>query len=73
VRSLLTAGRFVPFPGAWNMTGQPAASVPAGMSINGIPLAVQLVGRPDQEVTLLSLAAEIEELRPWAGRRPPFS
>jgi amidase len=73
LRSLLTAGRFVPFPGAWNMTGQPAASVPAGMSSNGVPSAVQLVARPDQEATLLSLAAEIEALRPWESWRPPVS
>ena len=39
----------------------------------GLPLSVQLVGRPDDEATLLSLAAQIEAERPWADRRPPVS
>jgi amidase len=55
------------------MTGQPACSVPAGFSVDGLPLAVQLVGRPDDEATLLSLAAEIEAERHWADHRPPIA
>ena len=54
----------------WNLTGQPAASVPAGFSRDGRPLAVQLVGRPNDEATLLSLAAQIEAERAWPERRP---
>jgi amidase len=65
--------RFTPFTGLWNVTGQPAASVPAGLSAAGLPLAVQLVGRPRAEATLLSLAAQLEAERPWADRRPPIS
>ena len=64
---------WVPFNVLWNSTGQPAASVPAGFSGEGLPLAVQLVGRPDAEATLLSLAAQLEAARPWADRRPPVS
>jgi len=64
---------WVPFNVLWNSTGQPAASVPAGFSGEGLPLAVQIVGRPDAEPTLLSLAAQLETARPWAGRRPPVS
>ena len=64
---------WVPFNVLWNSTGQPAASVPAGFSGEGLPLAVQLVGRPDAEATLLSLAAQLETARPWADRRPPVS
>jgi amidase len=64
---------WVPFNVLWNSTGQPAASVPAGFSGEGLPLAVQLVGRPDAEPTLLSLAAQLERARPWADRRPPVS
>jgi amidase len=60
----------VPWYGVFNATGQPAASVPAGFDAAGLPLAVQLVGRPDDEATLLSLAAQIEQARPWAERRP---
>ncbi len=61
---------WVPFTILWNVTGQPAASVPAGFSSHGLPLAVQIVGRPNHESTLLSLAAQIEAERPWT-RRPP--
>ncbi len=61
---------WVPFTILWNITGQPAASVPAGFSSRGLPLAVQIVGRPNDESTLLSLAAQIEAERPWSHRRP---
>ncbi len=67
------AGRFVPYPGIWNLTGQPAASVPAGFTAGGVPLAVQLVARPGDEATLLSLSAQIEAERPWADRRPALA
>jgi amidase len=55
----------------WNYTGNPAASVPAGFTDEGLPLSVQLVGRPDDEATLISLAAQLEAERPWADRLPP--
>jgi amidase len=61
----------VPYNGVWNVTGQPAASVPAGFGADGLPRAVQIVGRPNDEGTLLSLAAQIEAARPWAQQRPP--
>jgi amidase len=57
----------------WNYVGNPAASIPAGFTEDGLPLSVQLVGRPDDEATLLSLAAQLEAERPWAERRPPVS
>jgi amidase len=59
-----------PFTGPWNATGQPAAAVPAGFSSDGLPLSIQLIGRPNDESTLFSLAAQIEAERPWADRRP---
>jgi amidase len=65
--------RVYPFCIPWNHTGQPAASVPAGFSDHGLPIGVQLVGRPNDESTLLSLAAQIEATRPWADRLPPVS
>ena len=64
---------WVPFTILWNITGQPAASVPAGLSRDGLPLAVQLVGRAHEEDALLSLAAQLEAERPWAERRPPVA
>jgi amidase len=45
--------------------------VPAGWTGEGLPRAVQIVGRPNDESTLLSLAAQIERERPWADRLPP--
>jgi amidase len=64
---------WVPFDVLWNSTGQPAASVPAGFTATGLPLAVQLVARPNDETTLLSLAAQLEHARPWAHRRPSLA
>jgi amidase len=61
---------WVPFGVLWNSTGQPAASIPAGFAADGLPLAVQLVGRPHGEGTLLALSQEIEEARPWGLHRP---
>jgi len=71
-RTLNAAAGRVPYYGAFNATGQPACSVPAGFDADGLPLAVQLAGRPRDEATLLSLAAQIEGARPWADRRPPL-
>jgi amidase len=62
----------VPFYGAFNATGQPACSLPAGFDRRGLPLSVQLVARPDDEATLLALATQMEQARPWADRRPPL-
>jgi amidase len=66
-----TVARWVPYYGVWNLTGQPAASVPAGFDADGLPRAVQIVGRANDETTLLSLAAQIEAERAWTQRLPP--
>jgi amidase len=71
LRTSLAASATVPYAARWNLTGQPACSVPAGFAADGLPRAVQLIGRPSDEATLVSLAAELEAARPWAGRRPP--
>ncbi len=63
----------VPFQAMFNVTGQPAAVVPWGLDGKGVPTSIQLVGRPFDEATLLSLAAQIEQARPWGQRRPPVS
>lgn len=54
----------------FNATGQPAISLPLGFSPAGLPIGVQLVGRPAAEATLIALAAEIERASPWGDRRP---
>ncbi|MGN6188268.1 MAG: amidase [Conexibacter sp.] len=66
-------GRYTPYTPAWNITGQPAASVPAGFTPEGVPLAVQLVSRPRDEATLFALSAQLETARSWADRRPPLA
>ena len=63
-------GYFTPFTPMFNATGQPAVSLPLFAGDDGLPLAVQLVGRPAGEGPLLALAAELEAAQPWAERRP---
>jgi amidase len=66
-----TAAATVPYAACWNATGQPACAVPAGLAGDGLPRSVQLVGKPNDEVTLIALAAQIEAQRPWEQERPP--
>lgn len=68
----LVAAR-VPFNAIFNATGQPAAVLPWFLDGETLPVSVQLVGRPSDEATLLSLSTQIEAARPWANRRPPVS
>jgi amidase len=70
LRAALLAMPMVAYTALWNVTGNPAASVPAGFAADGLPLAVQLVGRPHAETTLLTLSAQLEQARPWAAARP---
>ena len=65
------AALFTPFTPIFNVTGQPAISVPLYLGADGLPLAVQFVAAPLGEPTLLSLAAQLEAALPWAGRRAP--
>jgi amidase len=67
------AGRFTPWTTPFNVTGQPACTLPAGFGADGLPLSVQLVGRPGAEDVLYSLAGQIENARPWAEYRPPIA
>ena len=66
LRTVLGMSRFYPYCVPWNHLGNPAMSVPAGFAADGMPLAVQIIGRPGEEATLLSLAAQLEAERPWA-------
>jgi amidase len=71
LRTTVAASATVPYAAPWNFTGQPACSVPAGFAADGLPRAVQFVGKPNDEATLLSLSAQIEAERPWVQDRPP--
>ncbi len=68
-----TAATFTPWTMLSNLTGQPAIAVPAGIGDDGLPLSVQLMGRPGAESTLYALAAQLEEAQPWRERRPAVS
>jgi Asp-tRNA(Asn)/Glu-tRNA(Gln) amidotransferase A subunit family amidase len=61
---------FMPNTQAFNMTGQPAMSVPLAWSEGGLPIGLQFVARAGEDALLLRLAAQLEQAKPWAARRP---
>jgi amidase len=67
------SGLFTPFTPVFNATGQPGISLPLYHGEDGLPLGVQIVGRPAGESALLALATQLEEAAPWADRRAPIA
>ena len=67
------SGEFTPYTALFNTSGQPAISLPLYHGDDGLPVGVQLAGRPADEATLLSLSAQLEAAAPWAERRPALA
>ena len=63
---------FMPFTYPFNVTGQPAASVPCGFSDDGLPIGLQIVGRRFADAVVLKAAAVFEQAAPWADKLPPL-
>ena len=68
--TMVGAARFSAFTGIFNVTGQPAASVPCGADARGLPIGVQLVGSYGAEDVLIRLASQVEEAAPWPRIAP---
>jgi amidase len=64
--------KFTPWTALFNVSGQPAVSVPLHWTAGGLPIGVMLAGRLGDEATLISLSAQLEAARPWKDRHPPI-
>jgi amidase len=71
LRGFVRGGAIVAFTMPWNITGQPAISLPLHWSPGGLPIGVQLVAAYGREDVLLRVAAQLEAAQPWGERRPP--
>jgi amidase len=73
IQMLMNSATWVPFTPVWNVTGQPAVSLPLHQTTDGLPVGVQLVGPPAGEELLISLSAQLEAAEPWSDRRPALA
>jgi len=64
--------RYAPYTAVYNLTGQPAVSIPLHWTDAGLPIGSMLVGKPSDEATLIALSAQLEQAQPWAQRMPPL-
>jgi aspartyl-tRNA(Asn)/glutamyl-tRNA(Gln) amidotransferase subunit A len=71
VRSEASRGGLVRFTRLFNLLGLPACSLPCGFSSGGLPIGLQLIGRPFDEQTVLRAAHAYEQRAGWSARRPP--
>jgi amidase len=62
--------QFTPYTALYNLSGQPAVSLPLHWNDDGLPIGVMLAGRMGDEATLISLSAQLEAARPWKDRHP---
>jgi amidase len=65
--------QYISFTAPFNVTGQPAVSLPLHWTPEGLPVGVQFVGPAWGEDVLVRLASQVEAAHPWADRRPPVS
>jgi len=68
--NMLASLRFAPYEAPWNVAGLPAMVVPMGVRPDGLPVAIQLVGPPGSELTLLAVAGQLEQESPWLRHAP---
>ena len=73
IGTLTRMGTYAMFTSPFNVTGQPAISLPLHWTAHGLPVGVQLVAAYGREDVLFRLASQLEQARPWSGRHPPIS
>lgn len=67
------AGAWLPFTPPFNLSGHPAASIPCGMSSEGLPIGMQIVGKRFDELKVLQVSKSFEEIAPWQNKRPELN
>ena len=73
LEGLMRLAGLTSFSMAFNVSGQPAISLPLHWNADGLPIGVQLVAASGREDLLLRVAAQLEQAQPWADRHPPVS